>query len=119
MCLTVYTSKLGLAFLCITLFTRSSSLARDNIRSPKQHCTAVLFGATVTKPTWTNCLNFKKAAHDSFLDSPRDARSFDNFQQLKWLPIDQMFKLNKLSLLKKVIDGRAPEYPVITRGESL
>jgi len=30
-----------------------------------------------------------------------------------------MFKLNKLSLLKKVIDGRAPEYPVITRGESL
>ena len=30
-----------------------------------------------------------------------------------------MFKLNKLGLLKKVIDGRAPEYPVITRWDSL
>ena len=34
----------------------------------------------------------------------------DNFQKLKWLPINQMFKINKLDLLKKVIDGRAPEY---------
>ena len=44
------------------------------------------------------------------LDSPRDARSHDNFQKLKWLPVDQLFKLNKLGLLKKVIDGWAPEY---------
>lgn len=29
--------------------------------------------------------------------------------KLKWLPIDQMFKINKLGLLKKVINGRAPE----------
>ena len=28
----------------------------------------------------------------------------------KWLLIDQLFKINKLVLLKKVIDGRAPEY---------
>ena len=61
----------------------------------------------------------QKSCARLILDSPRDARSFDNFQKLKWLPIDQMFKLNKLGLLKKVIDGRAPEYPVITRGESL
>ena len=27
---------------------------------------------------------------------------------IKWPPIDQMFKLNKLGLSKKVIDGRAP-----------
>ena len=50
--------------------------------------------------------------------SPRDARSFDNFQTPKWLPIDQMLKLNKLGLLKKVIDGRAPEY-LITSLDSL
>ena len=30
--------------------------------------------------------------------------------ELKWLPIDQMLKIKKLGLLKKVIDGRAPEY---------
>ena len=42
------------------------------------------------------------------LDSPRDARSYDNFQKLKWLPVDQLFKLNKPGVLKKVIDGRAP-----------
>ena len=125
--LIVYTSKSGLAFLCITLFRRSISLAKDNIRSPNQHCTAVprenALGCTVwgnysqTNP-WTNCLNFIKAAQDQFWMSPRDARSFDNFQKLKWLPIDEMFKLNKLRLLKKVIDGRAPEYP-ITRWDSL
>lgn len=32
--------------------------------------------------------------------------------KFKWLPIDQMFKINKLSLLKKVINGRAPECPI-------
>ena len=48
------------------------------------------------------------------LDSPRDARSYDNFQKLKWLPADQLFKLNKHGLLKKVIDGRAPEYLITT-----
>ena len=35
------------------------------------------------------------------LDSPRDTRSYDNFQKLKWLPVDQLFKLNKFGLLKK------------------
>ena len=44
------------------------------------------------------------------MDSPRGERSFDNFQKLKWLPIDQIFKLNKLGLLKKIIDERVPEY---------
>ena len=48
------------------------------------------------------------------MDSPRDARSYDNFQKLKWLPVDQLFKLNKIGLLKKVIDGRAPEYLITT-----
>ena len=37
------------------------------------------------------------------LDSPRDARSFDNFQKLKWFSIDQMFRISKLGPLKKVI----------------
>ena len=31
------------------------------------------------------------------------------FKSVKWLPVDQLFKLNKLGLVKKVIDGRAPE----------
>ena len=52
------------------------------------------------------------------MDSPRGERSFDNFQKLKWLPIDQIFKLNKLGLLKKVIDERVPEY-LITILDSL
>ena len=46
----------------------------------------------------------------SILDSPRDARSFDNFQKMKWPPIDQIFKLNKLGRLKKVIGGRLLEW---------
>ena len=50
------------------------------------------------------------------MDSPRGKRSFDNFQKLKWLPIDQIFKLNKLGLLNKVVDGRAPEYLITMLG---
>ena len=72
----------------------------------------------LTPILWSNCnqtnldelFKLQKRCARLILDSPWDARSFDNFQQLKWLPIDQMFKINKLGLLKKVIDGRAPEY---------
>ena len=66
---------------------------------------------------WRNCTQtnlvklFKLQKHCArlILDSPRDARPFDNFQKLKWLPIDQMLKIRKPGLLKKVIDGRVPE----------
>ena len=65
-------------------------------------------------------LLFKLQKHcaRSILYSPRDAPSYDNFQKPKWLPVDQLFKLNKLGLLKKVIDGRAPEN-LITTSDSL
>ena len=67
---------------------------------------------------WSNCsqtnldqlFKLQKRCTRLILDSPWDARSFDNFQKLKWLLIDQMFKIKTLGLLKKVIDGRAPEY---------
>ena len=76
--------------------------------------------------TWSNCsqtnldelFKLQKRCSRFFLDSPRDARSVDNFQKLKWLPIDQIFKLNQLGLSKNVIDGRAPEY-LITILDSL
>ena len=71
---------------------------------------------------WSNCsqtnldelFKLQKRCARLILDSPRDARSYDNFQKLKWLPVDQLFKVNKLSLLKKVIDNRAPEYLITT-----
>ena len=71
---------------------------------------------------WSNCsqtnldelFKLQKRCARLILDSPRDARSYDNFQKLKWLPVDQLFKLNKIGLLKKVIDGRAPEYLITT-----
>ena len=78
---------------------------------------SVLFGATVhaAKPALIDELfKLQKRCARLILDSPRDARSYDNFQKLKWLPVDQLFKLNKLGLLKKVIDGRAPEYLITT-----
>ena len=67
---------------------------------------------------WSNCsqtnldelFKLQKRCARFILDSPWDARSYDNFQKLKWLPVNQLFRLNKLGLLKKVIDGRAPEY---------
>ena len=62
----------------------------------------------------THLFKLQKRCTRLILDSPRDARSYDNFQKLKWLPVDQLFKLNKIGLLKKVIDGRAPEYLITT-----
>ena len=55
---------------------------------------------------WSNCsqtnldelFKLQKRCARLILDSPRDARSYDNFQKLKWLPVDQLFKLNKLGL---------------------
>ena len=84
----------------------------------------VLYNASI-KPlftycctVWSNCsqtnldelFKLQKRCARLILDSPRDARSYDNFQKLKWLLVDQLFKLNKIGLLKKVIDGRASEY---------
>ena len=71
---------------------------------------------------WSNCsqtnldelFKLQKRCARLILDSPRDARSYDNFQKLKWLPVDQLFKLNKLGLWKKVIDCRAPGYLITT-----
>ena len=71
---------------------------------------------------WSNCsqtnldelFKLQKRCARLILDSPRDARSYDNFQKVKWLPVDQLFKLHKIGLLKKVIDGRAPEYLITT-----
>ena len=71
---------------------------------------------------WSNCsqtnldelFKLQKRCARLILNIPRDARSYDNFQKLKWLPVDQLFKLIKIGLLKKVIDGRAPEYLITT-----
>ena len=74
---------------------------------------------------WSNCsqtnlnelFKLQKRCAQLILDSPWDARSFDNFQKHKWQPIiDQniIFKTNKLCLFKKVIDGRGPEYLTVS-----
>ena len=76
---------------------------------------------------WSNCsqtkldelFKLKKCCAQFILDSPRDARSYDNFKKLKWLPVDQLFKLNKFRLLKKVIYGKAPKYSIATLDSSL
>ena len=81
----------------------------------------LLYNASI-KPlftVWSNCsqtnldelFKLEKRCARLILNSLWDARSrYDNFQKLKWLPVDQLFKLNKLGLLKKVIDGRAPDF---------
>ena len=76
---------------------------------------------------WSNCsqtnldelFKLKKCCAQFILDSPQDARSYDNFKKLKWLPVDQLFKLNKFRLLKKVIYGKAPKYSIATLDSSL
>ena len=50
-------------------------------------------------------------------DSPYTARSLENFQKLKWLPIDQLFLIYKICLLLKIIEDHVPEY-LISKLES-
>ena len=67
---------------------------------------------------WSNCgqtnlhelVKLQKHCARLILDIPRNARSIDNFQKLKWLPIDQMFRLSKLGHLKNVINRRVSDY---------
>ena len=55
---------------------------------------------------WSNCsqtnldelFKLQKRCARLILDSPREARSYDNFQKLKWVPVDHIYKLNKLGL---------------------
>ena len=39
-----------------------------------------------------------------------EARWFEYFQRLQWLPIDKICEIQKLCLFRKIIDDRAPEY---------
>ena len=53
-------------------------------------------------------LEFK--SHNVILDSPYTARSLENFQKLKRLPIDQLFLIDKICHLRKIIEGHVPEH---------
>ena len=114
--------------LCPKLLQGIAILARARKYIPAVKYRLLLYNVSI-KPLFTYCctvwsnrgqtnldelFKLQKRCARLILDSPRDARSYDNFQKLKWLPVDQLFKLNKLSLLKKVIDNSAPEYLITT-----
>lgn len=75
-------------------FSKSSEISSSKYRllfynasfKPLFTCFCILFGATVAK---------QKRCGRLILNSLRDARSFDNFQKLKLMPMDPMFKINK------------------------
>ena len=106
------------------LLQRITTLGRARRYLPTKY-RLLLYNASI-KPlftyfcnVWSNCsqtnldqlFKLQKLCARLILDSPWDAQSFDYFQKLtRWLPIDQMFKINKHCLSKKVIDGRAAEY---------
>ena len=104
-------------------FSKSSEIYTNQISISSLQCK---YQTALSCSVWSNfsqtnldeLFKLQKRCARLILDSPRDARSYDNFQKLKWLPVDQIFMLNKLRLLKKVIDGRAPEY-LITISDSL
>lgn len=84
-------------------FSKSSEISSSKYRllfynasfKPLFTCFWILFGATVAK---------QKRCGRLILNSLRDARSFDNFQKLKWMPMDQMFKINKrVGLWRKLL----------------
>ena len=74
---------------------------------------------------WSNCnqshlddlFKLQKRCAQLILDSPYTARSLENFQKLKWLPIDQLFLIDKICLLHRIIEGHVPEY-LISKLES-
>jgi hypothetical protein len=105
------------------LLKRIAVLARVRKYVPK-HYRLMLYNASI-KPlfeyccsVWSNCsqgniddlFKLQKRCARLILDSHSTSRSFENFQELKWLPIDQVFVIKKRCLLGKIINGQAPEY---------
>ena len=105
------------------LLKRISILARVRKHLPI-HYRLLLYNANI-KPlfeycctVWSNCsqshlddlFKLQKRCARLILDSPKEARSLDNFQKLQWLPIEKICEIRKLSLFHEIIDGRVPEY---------
>ena len=104
----------SLSWLCICLHDTTTKLLLYNASIKPLFTYCCIVWSKCSQTNLDELFKLQKRCARLILDSPRDARSYDNFQKLKWLPVDQLFKLNKIGLLKKVIDGRAPEYLITT-----
>ena len=83
-------------------------LYNASIKSQFRHCCTI----------WSNCnqshlddlFKLLKRCARLILESPYTARSLENFQKLKWLPIDLLFLIDKICLFRKIVEGHVPEY---------
>ena len=73
--------------------------------------TVILFGVTVLLKTLKGCYKLvQKRCPRSILDATINDSSFELFDKLGWLPIDDIVRVRKLFMLHKVSQGQCPEY---------
>ena len=110
-------------YLIGKLNSRSYLLKRAK-RYLNLHCRKLLFNAFV-KPIFEYCCSvWGNAPNDQLLRIRRvqkrcsrlilDARLLDNsaqmFQNLQWLPIDDIIRIKKLSMTFKIVNKECPDY---------
>ena len=104
------------------LWKRVAVLARIKKFLPV-NCRIILFNASI-KPileycvsVWGNCnaglldeiFKVQKSCVRIILGAPSQARTLPLFLELGWLPINQICIERRLLMLKKILDGRAPD----------
>ena len=72
--------------------------------------TVAPFGVAVLLLTFKGYYNYKKRCARFILDATINDSSIECFDQLGWLPIDDIIHIRKLFLLHKLSQGHCPEY---------
>ena len=71
---------------------------------------AAQFGASVQITNRTKIITTQKKAARSILEAPPKTPRKHIFQELKWLPFDEIVKFKQVSLVDKAVTGNAPQY---------
>ena len=72
-----------------------------------EYCSSVW--GICSKENQTKIIKIREKAARLILEAPPLTPSKEMFQQLKWLPFDEIVKFKQVSLVYKAVNGNAPE----------
>ena len=73
-----------------------------------EYCSSVW--GICSKENQTKIIKIQKKAARFILEAPPPTPSKQMFQQLKWLPFNEIVKFKQVSLVYKAVNGNAPQY---------
>ena len=101
----------NVAYLILYMYVCSKNSNKvDKTNTNRCFGIAVLSGVTAVKATLDDLFKLQKQCARLISGGPHTARSIENFQKLKWLPVDQLFLIDKICLFCEIIEGHGPDY---------